>query len=314
MPLHVISIGEALVEIMRPTVGQALDRPGDFRGPFASGAPAIFAVAAARLGASVAFIGGVGDDAFGRLMRARLDAEGVDTAQMQVLPDHTTGVAFVAYEPDGGREFVFHLRHAAAAALDADRIDPTYFSCVDWLHLSGSTVVLNPASRVACRRALDLTLNAGGRLSFDPNLRPELMPLEKARGVLAPYLEAADLLLPTAAEARALTGASDDEAAARALLAGRDRIVVLKRGAAGCTLFTKTDRLDVPGFDVDEVDPTGAGDCFNAAIVVGLEAGWPLERVARFANAAGALAVTRQGPMEGAPTPSEVETLLGETR
>jgi sugar/nucleoside kinase (ribokinase family) len=314
MPSRIISLGEALVEIMRPAVGQPLDRPGNFQGPFASGAPAIFAVAAARLGASAGFIGGVGDDAFGRLLRSRLETEGVDAAQMQVVPGRTTGVAFVAYEADGRREFVFHMRNAAAGMLDAGRIDPAYWADVGWLHLSGSTVALNAASRAACRHALDLTLTAGGRLSFDPNLRPELMPLEEARETLAPYLEAADLLVPTAAEARALTGEGNDDAAARQLLAGRDRTVVLKRGAAGCTVFRGNDRLDVAGFAVDEVDPTGAGDCFNAACLIGLEAGWPLEQMARFANAAGALAVTRQGPMEGAPTRSEVEAFLAKVR
>jgi sugar/nucleoside kinase (ribokinase family) len=310
MSLQIVSIGEALVEIMRPAVGQPLDREGEFRGPFASGAPAIFAVAAARLGASAGFIGGLGDDAFGRLMHARLSAEGVDIAQIQTAPGRSTGVAFVAYAADGSREFVFHMRHAAAGALDAGRLDPAYFAGVRWLHLSGSTVALNPACQAACRRALELTLEAGGRLSFDPNLRPELLPLEEARDAFAPYLAAADLLVPTAAEARALAGAADDDTAARALLAGRARIVVLKRGAAGCMVYAGEERLDVPGFDVDEVDPTGAGDCFNAAFVVGLEDGWPLERVARFANAAGALAVTKRGPLEGAPTRWEIEALL----
>jgi sugar/nucleoside kinase (ribokinase family) len=307
---HIISVGEVLVEIMRPQVGQPLDQPGDFRGPFASGAPAIFAVAAARLGASVGFIGGVGDDAFWRLMRARFAVEGVDAAQMQVLPGRTTGVAFVAYASGGSREFVFHLRHAAAGALDAGRIDPDYFARVRWLHLSGSAIALSPASRAACKRGLDLTLAAGGKLSFDPNLRPELMALDEARQVMAPYIEAADLLLPTADEARALTGLDDDAAAARALMGDHDCVVALKRGSDGCTLFAGAEHIDVPGFAVKEVDPTGAGDCFNAACVIGLDAGWPLKQVGRFACAAGALAVTRLGPMEGAPTRAEVETLL----
>ena len=76
---QIISIGEILVEIMRPSAGQPLDQPGEFHGPFASGAPAIFAVAAARLGLKTAFIGAVGQDAFGRLMRNRFAAEGVDS-------------------------------------------------------------------------------------------------------------------------------------------------------------------------------------------------------------------------------------------
>jgi sugar/nucleoside kinase (ribokinase family) len=229
---------------------------------------------------------------------------------MQTVPDHATGAAFVAYEPDGSREFVFHLRHAAAGALAADRLDPVYFAGVDWLHLSGSTIALNPNSRATCLRALELTQAAGGRVSFDPNLRPELMPVVESREAFAPFLKAADLLLPTAEEARALTGTPNDDAAVQKLLANREGVVMLKRGGEGCTLYAGSEKIAAAGFAVPEVDPTGAGDCFNAACIVGLEAGWPLAQVARFACAAGALAVTQQGPMEGAPARSAVEAML----
>ena len=306
----VIAIGEALVEIMRSRAGEPLDRPGVFHGPFASGAPAIFAVAAARLGLPTGFIGCVGRDAFGRLLLTRLNVEGVDTCQVQVSPDHASGVACVAYATDGSREFVFHLRHAAAGALQADEIDPHYLAGVEWLHLSGSTLALNEDSRAACRQVLELAQSNGAKISFDPNLRPELMPLEQARGVLAPYMAAADLLLPTSAEALALAGTVDEEAAARLLLGDRKRVVALKRGADGCTLYTAQTQLDVPGFAVEELDPTGAGDCFNAACLLGLSEGWPLQQVACFAAAAGALAVTRQGPMEGAPSREAVEAFI----
>jgi len=307
---QLISVGEALVEIMRPVADQPLDQAGLFHGPFASGAPAIFAVAAARLGARVSFIGGIGADAFGRLLRARLDEEGVDTSAMQTHRGYTTGIAFVAYAADGRREFVFHLRQSAASVADADRLEPADFAGVSWLHLSGSALVLSENSRATCQRAWQLTQAAGGRLSFDPNLRPELLPLEAAREIFQPYLEAAELLLPTAEEARALAASSDDDRAADWLRAGSARIVVLKRGASGCTFFSDEGRMDVPGFAVEEVDPTGAGDCFNAACVVGLEAGWSLAQVARYANAAGALAVSRRGPMEGAPTLSQIKRLI----
>ena len=68
---------------------------------------------------------------------------------MQVVPGHSTGCAFVAYADDGSREFVFHLRHSAAGAMNADKLDPAYFVGVKWLHLSGSTIALNPTSRAA---------------------------------------------------------------------------------------------------------------------------------------------------------------------
>ncbi|MCI0398954.1 MAG: sugar kinase [Chloroflexi bacterium] len=308
----VLTVGEALVEIMRPDRDQPLDKPGEFLGPFASGAPAIFAVAAARLGLASAFIGGVGNDAFGRLLQARLTHENVNTAGLRIVPGRSTGLAFVGYTADGRREFVFHLRHSAGSAIDVDLLPAAYFSGIRWLHLSGSALALGDAGRSACHKTLDWTLAAGGRLSLDPNLRPELMPLDEARQALGPYLAVAALLLPTAKEARALTGAADDDAAASRLLGGQERIAVLKRGAQGCTVYTQQARLYMPGFTVAEVDPTGAGDCFNAAFLLGLNSGWDLERVARFANAAGALAVTKQGPMEGAPTVQEIEAFLAQ--
>jgi sugar/nucleoside kinase (ribokinase family) len=305
----IITIGEILVEIMRPAAGQPLDRTGDFRGPFASGAPAIFAVAAARLGMNTGFIGAVGADAFGRMLTNRLEDEGVDTSQIQTPSGHSSGVAFVAYSEDGSREFVFHIRHAAAGAMQAKALIPSYFSRIRWLHISGSSLSLNQNSLDACLRCLELTKSNGGKLSFDPNIRPELMPLETARNVFAPFLQEADLLLPTASEALALAGVTDLEQAAELLLGNRRAVLAIKRGPEGCTIYTGDEHVDVSGFQVVEVDPTGAGDCFNAACLAGVDAGWPLEKTARFAAAAGALAVTRMGPMEGAPRRQDIDKL-----
>jgi sugar/nucleoside kinase (ribokinase family) len=243
-----------------------------------------------------------------------LRAEHVDTEYLQKAPGYTTGIAFIAYASGGSREFVFHLRQSAAAAISASDLDAAYFADVSWLHISGSSLFLSEASRAACARALELTRAAGGKLSLDPNLRPELMPVDQSRGVLRPYLETADLLLPTVEEARALTGIDDDSRAAAALLGGRDRIVAFKRGADGASVFTQDGRSDVRGYAVEEIDPTGAGDCFNAAFVHGLLAGRPVSETASFAAAAGALAVTRQGPMDGAPGVQQVQDLLARSR
>lgn len=308
---RIITIGEALVEVMRPDESIPLDQPGPFAGPFASGAPAIFAVAASRLGLDTGFIGATGADAFGRLIDQRLQAEGVDTRFLQTIPGMTTGIAFIAYAAGGSREFVFHLRQSAAAEMRPDQVQPTYFTGVTWLHISGSTLFLSEACRAACAAAVRAAWAAGGKLSLDPNLRPELMPVGEARAALDPYLKTADLLLPTAEEARLLTGCEDDDAAAQALLGGRERLVVLKRGAAGAAVYSADGRVDIPGLPVTEVDPTGAGDCFNAGFIYGLHQGWSPSEAGRFATAAGALAVTRQGPMEGAPTAQAVLEQLG---
>ncbi len=306
---EILTLGEILVEIMRPDLGQPLDQFGAFRGPFPSGAPAIFAVAAARLSMDVGFIGAVGDDAFGRLMHSCFEIEKVDASQLKSLTGYSTGVAFVAYDQDGSREFVFHIRHAAAGQLSADQIPEKYFENVKWLHISGSTLALNENSRAACQRAMEFTLAANGKISLDPNLRSELMNLEDFRQILKPYLANADLLLPTQSEAQVLTGEVDEYRAAQQLALKPGAITALKRGPEGCSVYQDGELFEVPGFPVNEVDPTGAGDCFSAAFIAGLKAGWPLPQVGRFANAAGAFAVTKLGPMEGAPTRSQVESL-----
>lgn len=309
MAPEIITIGEALVEIMRPERDVPLHRTGSFTGPYPSGAPAIFADAAARLGARTGFIGVIGDDDFGRCLQERLERDGLDLACLRVSPEHTTGCAFVAYFTGGSRQFIFHLRHAAAGTLNPGDVREDYLRGVRFLHVMGSALALSDSSREACYKAARLAKKAGGRVSFDPNLRPELLGLEMVQEVSAPILAVADVILPSGAEARMLTGAASDEEAARSLAAG-GRVVALKQGERGSTVFTQEEEFHVPGFPVDEVDPTGAGDCYGAAFLVGLLRGWELRDVARFANATGALAVTKQGPMEGAPTYKEALALM----
>jgi sugar/nucleoside kinase (ribokinase family) len=320
---------------MRPQVDQPLSQPGEFVGPFPSGAPAIFVDAAARLGASTGFIGVVGGtpggtaDPFGDCVLDRLGQDGVDTAHVRVAPGYTTGTAFVAYRGDGSRSFCFHLPHSAAALLGPDDVDPAYLSDVQFLHVTGSALSISDSARQACYKAVELCKAAGGRVSFDPNLRPELLE-HRANGaadhvheICQPVLDCCDLLLPSGEEATMLVGLSETDAtseraydqACLALVARGIPIVALKRGAQGSTVYTADQRIDAPPLSVTEVDPTGAGDCYGAAFVVALLEGarlqgWDLAATARFANVVGALAVTVQGPMQGAPWRKDVLSYL----
>lgn len=305
----ILSIGEALVEIMRPQPDLPLDRPAPFVGPFPSGAPAIFADCAARLGVASGFIGVVGADDFGACLQHRLTADGVDLTHLAIDPDRLTGIAFVTYHSDGGRHFLFHMRDAAAGQLGPHHLDRDYVTQAEWLHICGSALAASEESRAACHQAVEWVKGSGGRVSLDPNLRPELLSVEQIRHICQPVLEVADVLLPSGEEASMLTGIGNPEEAAMALV-GEDRIVALKRGARGSIVFTRLERLAVPAFPTEEVDPTGAGDCYGAAFLVGLLEAWPLTQVARFANAVGALATTKLGPMEGAPTREEVEAFI----
>jgi sugar/nucleoside kinase (ribokinase family) len=306
----VLALGEVLVEVMRDRTGEPLDTPGTFRGPYASGAPAIFAGAAARLGARARFLGRRGNDRFGSLCQAKLAELGVDTERLLGVPERITGVAFVGYQEGGGREFLFHLPESAAASLGPGDLDDALFTEVAWLHLSGSSLGVSESVRAACYRAAAMARSRGAVVSFDPNLRPELMTTEAAAALCRPVLEHADVVLPSGAEAALLTGSDDPEDACRALLAQGAELVVLKRGAEGALLYSTDEVRAVPAVEVDEVDPTGAGDCFAAAFAVARLHGWTPYEAARFANVAAALSTTRFGPMEGLPRRAEVEDLL----
>lgn len=327
-----IAIGETIVEVMRDTVGVGLDVLGAFVGPYPSGGPAIFADSAAKLGMATGLIGCVGDDDFGRCFRARCSRDGIDTTYLATVRGATTGTAFVTYLADGDRRFVFHLADSAAGRLDPAALDPAYFAQAQVVHISGSTLAINERCHATCVRAARLGKEAGAWVSFDPNLRPELLRGRSVAEVCGPILELADIILPSGAEAAMLAGSAYDgspESACYALVAShRVRLVVLKEGAAGSTAYSSREGghravdaqspptmaggqpVHVASFPVTEVDPTGAGDCFAAVLLVCLRRGLDLPAALRRANAAGALSTTVRGPMEGTSTAPELDRFL----
>jgi fructokinase len=306
---QVVVIGEILVEIMATRIGQTFLESGLFAGPYPSGAPAIFADQAARVGATTAMIGCVGPDDFGTLNLNRLAASGVDTAAIRRIPGTTTGSAFVTYRADGGRDFIFNIANSASAALEAAQLQPELFHGCRYFHVMGSSL-FSPQIAAAVRRGVELARAAGARISFDPNVRKELLALPEVEATIAAVLDVTDLLLPSDADlAHLCPGQKEDEALASLLAAGRS-MVLLKKGAQGSVYRDRERRIATPAFSAEEVDPTGAGDCFGGTFVACLAQGIPLDHAVRLANAAGALAVGKKGPMEGNSTMSELETFL----
>lgn len=303
---EIVSLGELIVEIMRKEIDVPLSEAGDFVGPFPSGAPAIFADQAARLGHTVGFIGACGDDDFGKCLTDRFEADGVDVAGVLKVPSPATGCAFVTYFSDGDRRFLFHIANSAAGCMP----EPTaeMLEGAKWLHICGSTLSAGEEMRRRCYLACELATASGCRVSFDPNLRPELLGgAEALRRVCDPVLACASLVLPSSSEAEVLTGVEGTDAACHALLGCGAEWVALKRGAEGCTVYHRGRTVEARAFSVEAVDPTGAGDCFDAGFVVGLLEGLELEETARLANACGALGASRKGPMEGARPRAEVD-------
>jgi sugar/nucleoside kinase (ribokinase family) len=303
-------MGELLVEIMRDRVDIPLGVTGVFLGPYPSGAPAIFADCLARLGEEVFFLGAVGKDDFGTLILERLRQDGVDTKGVKVLEDYTTGVAFVTYFSDGSRKFIYHISRAASGQIFPEDVYEEDFRRLDVLHVMGSTMLINENCRKSYLKAIDIVRRNGKRISFDPNFRPELLGRERARELFEPILRESFVVFPTEEELVVLTGEEDIDRACQKVLAGGPEIVAIKQGKRGSTIVTRSGKWSIPAFPVEEVDPTGAGDCYCAGFLAALARGMTMEEAGRFANAVGALAVTKKGPMEGAPKFCEVQAFL----
>ncbi len=305
----IVTVGEILVEFVAHEQGAGLERIATYSGPYPSGAPAIFLDQAARTGARTEMFGGVGADGFGRAVRARLEADGVGTGGVATVPGATTGTAFVAYDRAGGRDFIFHL-----AGTAADRFDFTPAALPEGpllCHVSAASLG-PPALRGKVLAAMRAVRERGGLVSCDPNARPELMGDEGGRAALEETVAASHCLMPSTSDLGFLYPGLPEEAAIGRLLDSGAEIVAVKRGAAGATIFAGGARIDLPGHAVEEVDPTGAGDGFCGTLVGLLVQGVPLDEAGRRANAAGAIAVTRRGPMEGNSDPGEIDAFLKE--
>ena len=194
MALCIASLGELLVEFVCSQKDGRHLRAAPYVGPFPSGAPGIFIDQAAKVAAAfhgrAVFAGAVGDDAFGTVVLQRLISDGVDPGLIQVVKGVPTGSAFVSYNSDGSRDFVFNITHSAAAHLPDSSVIETAFRAkgVSLLHISGSTLG-DPRLRALavdlCRRMHD----GGAAISIDPNIRRELMTdagyLDAVRQIIA---------------------------------------------------------------------------------------------------------------------------------
>ncbi|WP_448949876.1 tagatose kinase [Labrys neptuniae] len=307
----IVTIGEILVEIMATTTGEGFLEPQPLIGPFPSGAPAIFIDQVGRLGHPAAIVSAVGDDDFGRLNLDRLAGDGVDVSAVTVHEGAATGSAFVRYRPDGGRAFVYNMRDSAAGRIAATPEAEAVLAQAGHLHVMGSGLPV-PAVAAMIRKALPELKAKGGTVSFDPNIRREMLRENGSRAIFQAVLEATDLFLPSGEELSLFSGETGEARAVASLLAAGVKEIVLKRGAGGASHFSRDGRVDRPGFAVTEVDPTGAGDCFGATFLVARRLGRSVDEALRYANAAGAHTVTRQGPMEGSASFAELDRFIAE--
>jgi fructokinase len=316
--LDVLALGELLVDMVAAETGDLVSARSFHKA--AGGAPANVAVGVARLRGRAGFIGCVGADPFGRFLRQTLIDERVDTTGLMMTADAPTTLALVSRAKSGERDFQFYRNPGADTCLTAEAITDELLGRAQILHVGSLSLTHEPA-RSATYVALTRARALGLAISCDPNLRVPLWngDLARARDEINALIRNADLLKISEDELEFLTGTPDPQTGAARLWHDHLRLMVVSLGPAGCWFRCAAGEGHVPGFVVDAIDTTGAGDSFVAGLLVALLDLIPdlrsfdlatLHTVLRRANATGALATTILGAIPALPSRDAMQALI----
>lgn len=303
--LDVIALGEPMLEFNQ--------RDGDdgttVYAPGFGGDTSNFAVAAARQGARVGYFTRLGADTFGDRFMDMWRREGVAVEAVQRDPDAATGIYFISHD-ESGHHFTYFRSGSAASRMRPDDLPRELIAQSQVLHVSGISQAISASACDTVFAAIDAARTAGSRVSFDPNVRLKLWPAARARAVVLETASLSDYCLPSLEDATTLLGEAEPDALADAFLARGAGCVALKLGPEGVLVATDEERLRVPGFRVESVDATGAGDTFDGAFVTEMLRGAAIGDAARYANAAAALSTRGYGAVDPIPARADVERFL----
>ncbi len=306
--LDVLSMGETMALLVAQEPGP-LAEVQSFSKRIA-GADTNVAIGLARLGFKVGWVSRLGADSFGSYVRKTVEAEGVDTSQVEIDPQRSTGFMLKSRSVDGSDPAIeYYRRGSAASQLSVAHLNTDYALRARHVHTTGITPALSPAARELVAHAM-LTLRAAGRsVSFDPNLRPSLWPdTATMRDTLNDLARHADWVLPGIAEGQLLTGQNTPADIAAWYLDRGAKAVVIKQGAEGAYFRTASgEHGQVPGVPVPVVvDTVGAGDAFAVGIISAQLEGLGWSQALRRANWIASRALQVVGDMEGLPTRAEL--------
>ncbi len=305
MILDAVCFGEALVDLLPDRRGQL--RACEQFAAHSGGAPANVAVGLSRLGLRTAFVGVVGDDEFGHLLRRKLEEARV-RAELRFCVDAKTGVWFVALDEKGERSFFTPTGAHSADKLieesDVARVPQArIFHC-------GSSSHIRPAGQRALRAAARSARQRGMMVSFDPNVRTHLWSdLRELRALCDDVLPLCDVVKLSEDELETCLGVRDPVAALDHLASLGVRLACVTLGARGAVARREGATVEAPAPAVEVVDTTGAGDGFVAALLASDPLHADLARTLRFACAVGSRVCTRLGAVAGLPTLEEAEPL-----
>ena len=311
----VIAMGELLIDF---TMNGQSGQGNDLFEACPGGAPCNVLALLNKMGKKTAFLGKVGKDQFGTLLRGTLEEVGIDASHLLTDEQVNTTLAFVHTFPDGDREFSFYRNPGADMMLTEEDVDPDFLAQARLFHF-GTLSMTHEGVRKATKKAVESAKEQGLLISFDPNLRPPLWStLELAKKQMEYGFAHCDILKISDNEIQFVSGKEDyDEGIQYLQEKYQIPLILLTMGKEGSRAYYKGMRVERPGFSCKTIETTGAGDTFCGSTLYYLldhdfacltEA--QLGEMLTFANAAAAIVTTRKGAIRAMPEKEEVEKLI----
>ena len=313
----VIAMGELLIDF---TMNGQSEQGNNMFEACPGGAPCNVLALLNKMGKKTAFVGKVGKDQFGTLLRETITAAGIDASHLLTDEDVNTTLAFVHTFPDGDREFSFYRNPGADMMLSPEEIDPEFIAQTKIFHF-GTLSMTHERVREATKKALGIAKENGCLISFDPNLREPLWSsLDLAKEQMEYGFGFCDILKISDNEIRFVSGKEDyDEGIAYLQERYHIPLILLTMGKDGSRAYYKGMRVERPGFSVKAIETTGAGDTFcGSSLNYILEHDFEnlteeqLGELLTFANAAAALVTTKKGAIRAMPERDDVLALMAE--
>lgn len=311
----VIALGELLIDF---TMNGQSEQGNNMFEACPGGAPCNVLALLNKMGKKTAFIGKVGKDQLGALLRDTITEAGIDASNLMVDENVNTTLAFVHTFPDGDREFSFYRNPGADMMLTADEVNPEVVKDTKVFHF-GTLSMTHEGVREATKKAVETAKANGCLVSFDPNLRPPLWSsLDLAKEQMEYGFGKCDILKISDNEIQFVSGKEDyDEGIAYLQETYNIPLILLTMGKDGSRAYYKGMRVERPGFSVKAIETTGAGDTFcgsslNYLVDHDFEnlTEEQLGEMLTFANAAAALVTTKKGAIKAMPVKEEVLELI----
>lgn len=311
----VIALGELLIDF--PMNGKS-EQGNNLFEACPGGAPCNVLALLNKMGKKTAFVGKVGQDQFGTLLRDTITEAGIDASHLVMDDSVNTTLAFVHTYPDGDREFSFYRNPGADMMLTEDEVDSDFMKEAKIFHF-GTLSMTHDGVRAATKKAVDAAKEGGCLISFDPNLRPPLWSsLDLAKEQMEYGFSKCDILKISDNEIQFVSGKEDYDEGIAYLQEKYDiPLILLTMGKDGSRAYYKGMRVERPGFSVKTIETTGAGDTFGgSSLTYILEHDFynlteeQLGEMLTFANAAAAIVTTKKGAIKAMPERMEVEALI----